>query len=137
MISAEQVILDNIIFSRIENIKIMIRLNIEVETDYDFSLNFNTPNKALEYVINKFEGGYTMKVDFYQNENDVVEYIVDFLESIKIVSSKDWHEEDLRKGVSGYKKILKEKGLQSCGDILGGNWKFLISLDRMNVEHYI
>jgi len=115
----------------------MIRLNIEVETDNDFSLDFNTPNKALEYIIKKFEGGYTMEVDFYQNETDVVEHIIDFLENIKINSSKDWHEEDLREGVAGYKKILKEKGLQSCGDILGGNWQFLITLDRINVEKYI
>ena len=115
----------------------MIRLNIEVETDFDFTLDFLCPKNALEYTIKKFEGGYKMKIDFYQNEDTISDYILTFLESFKIDSTKEWHEKDLKEGIERYKNILKEEGLTSCGDILGGNWKFLIRLDRITKEYFI
>jgi|GEM_PF-4872659 len=112
----------------------MIRLNIEVETDCDFTLNFPVPKTALEYTIKKFEGGYEIKVDFYQKEEEVQQRIIDFLESIKIDSSKDWHEKQLKEEIESYKTLMEKEGLKSYGDMLGGNWLFDITVVRITEE---
>lgn len=115
----------------------MIRLNIEVETDADFVLNFLVPKNALEYTIKKYSGGYKIEVDFYQKEEDVRDHIISFLESIVIDSSKDWHKEQLKEGIENYKQLMEKEGLRSYGDMLGGNWQFLISLNRITEEPWL
>jgi len=115
----------------------MIRLNIEVETDGDFTLDIPTPKNAREYKIKKFSGGYEVRVDFYQKEGVIQEHIVSFLESISIDSSKDWHKEQLKEEIENYKTLMEKEGLRSYGDMLGGNWQFLVSLNRITEEPWL
>jgi len=115
----------------------MIRLNIEVETDGDFSLNFPTPKNSLEYMIKKVEGGYNIKIDFYQKESEISKHIIEFLQSVEIDSSKHWHKEQLAKEIENYKNLIEKEGLTSYGDMLGGNWLFSVILDRISKERFI
>ena len=76
----------------------------------------------------KIKRNYDYKINLEFDETNAKDNLIHFLNELEIDSCKEWHKEDLKKGIDSYIQQLNEKGLSSCEvDILGGgNWSFSI-----------
>jgi hypothetical protein len=105
-----------------------IQAVITVETDGDFSLRCDNPERC-DYVA-KFDGNYEFELTL--EESTAVDVLKEFLKSCKIRSSKDWHKKHLEDGIDLYLKQL-DTHLCSSEDLLGGgNWSFIVSITKIS-----
>lgn len=110
----------------------MIRIELKAKTDGgDYKLNYKIPESCNSYKV-KYNLDYNLKLDFYNA--DPKQAIIEFIESLEIVSHKDTFEY-FYEGIRKYVDDLYANGLHTCeGDLLSGNWSFDIQMYEIKRE---
>jgi hypothetical protein len=108
-----------------------IEIQIRVETDGDFSLNFKNP-KRCQYSLKREDGDYVFKLKYQQKEEIVKEELIKFLNGIKLDCHKDYLIESFNKGKEKLFASINDNIFNYHPNILGGgNWSFGVAGKRI------